>query len=502
MDPRDTPFTKELEDDFVYKRATYSWMKHIDFILADLLCIHFSMLLAYFLRMYVMSGNIRFAYKYGMYRMLGIVLTILHFCVVFFSNSYSGILRRGKLVELIKVLTHNTVMAAGLISFMYVIGISKQISRLVIIGYVLFSILSMYLVRITMKRVIKNQKVREQNMRHILLISDKENVTDIISSFNKNINDCKIVGIAMLSENTCLNETMNEIPIVANNENDIFEFAVRNVVDETFIVIDNDDSKIVQRLSNSFLQMGVTVHINLSMFTTEMPNVVVEKMNGFTVMTSSINVITPAAAFIKRLTDIVFGIVGCIVTGLLFVFLGPAIKIADPGPVFFSQKRVGKNGRLFTIYKFRSMYQDAEARKKDLMSKNKMEGLMFKMDEDPRIIGSGPDGKRKGLGYWIRTLSLDEFPNFFSILKGDMSLVGTRPPTVDEFKEYSIHHKSRLAAKPGLTGMWQVSGRSDQTDFEEVVALDAEYIKNWSIALDIKIIVKTFFVVIGRKGSI
>ena len=126
---------------------------------------------------------------------------------------------------------------------------------------------------------------------------------------------------------------------------------------------------------------------------------------------------------------------------------------------------------------------------------------MFKVDADPRILGSGKDGTRKGLGHFIRSTSLDEFPNFWSILKGDMSLVGTRPPTMDEYEKYEFHHKSRLAAKPGLTGMWQVSGRSDMTDFEEIVKLDNEYIRKWSLSLDIRIILKTFVVVFKKKGS-
>ena len=154
---------------------------------------------------------------------------------------------------------------------------------------------------------------------------------------------------------------------------------------------------------------------------------------------------------------------------------------------------MGKNGRRFKIYKFRSMYMDAEERKKELMAQNKMSGLMFKMDNDPRII---PIGK------FIRKTSIDEFPQFLNILKGDMSLVGTRPPTVDEYEQYELHHKGRLAIKPGLTGMWQVSGRSDITDFEEVVKLDNEYIMNFSISLDIKILWKTVLTVLGRKGSV
>ena len=144
---------------------------------------------------------------------------------------------------------------------------------------------------------------------------------------------------------------------------------------------------------------------------------------------------------------------------------------------------------------------DAEERKKELMAQNKMQGNMFKMDNDPRIIGS-EKGPGKGIGNIIRSLSIDELPQFYNILRGDMSLVGTRPPTMDEYNQYELHHKSRLAAKPGLTGMWQVSGRSDFTDFEEIVKMDSDYIKNWNIGLDIKIILKTVLVVLGQKGSV
>lgn len=146
------------------------------------------------------------------------------------------------------------------------------------------------------------------------------------------------------------------------------------------------------------------------------------------------------------------------------------------------------------------MYMDAEERKKDLMKKNEMQGLMFKMENDPRIIGS-EKGPGKGIGNFIRETSIDELPQFWNILKGDMSLIGTRPPTVNEYEQYDLHHKIRLSMKPGLTGMWQVSGRSDITDFEEVVRLDTEYIENWSIGMDIRILFKTIQVVLCKKGS-
>ena len=185
-------------------------------------------------------------------------------------------------------------------------------------------------------------------------------------------------------------------------------------------------------------------------------------------------------------------VIGIIIALFLVVFVGTAIKLDSPGPMFFAQERIGKTGRKFKMYKFRSMYRDAEERKKALMAQNEMNGLMFRMKDDPRITK---------VGKFIRKTSLDEFPQFFNVLKGDMSLVGTRPPTVGEFEEYSNYHKRRLGMKPGITGMWQVSGRSDITDFEEVVRMDCSYIDNWSLWLDIKILFKTVAVVLKHEGA-
>lgn len=193
------------------------------------------------------------------------------------------------------------------------------------------------------------------------------------------------------------------------------------------------------------------------------------------------------------------------ITGILFIFVAPAIYIASPGPIFFAQERVGKNGKRFKMYKFRSMYMDAEERKAELMKDNKLgDEKMFKLDFDPRVIGNKilPDGTHKtGIGDFIRRTSIDEFPQFFNVLKGDMSIIGTRPPLISETNFYEPHHRARLAIKPGITGMWQVSGRSDIIDFEEVVRLDKEYITDWNIGLDIKILFKTVMVVLRKDGS-
>ena len=194
-----------------------------------------------------------------------------------------------------------------------------------------------------------------------------------------------------------------------------------------------------------------------------------------------------------------------LLTGIIFIFVPPIIYIKSPGPIFFAQERIGRNGRKFKMYKFRSMYMDAEERKKELMAQNKVsDGMMFKMDFDPRIIGNKilPDGTKKtGIGQFIRKTSIDELPQFWNILKGDMSLVGTRPPTLDEWDKYEPHHRARMSFRPGLTGLWQVSGRSNITDFEEVVKLDTQYIGEWSVKNDIRIIFHTIVGVLKNDGA-
>ncbi len=282
-------------------------------------------------------------------------------------------------------------------------------------------------------------------------------------------------------------------------------YICRTWVDEVLIVI-SDNQPYPKKLIDQLIETGVTIHLNLA----KVSNIsgkkqFVEEIGPYTVLTTTMNYALERQLLIKRVMDIAGGLVGCLLTGIIFIFVAPAIYISSPGPIFFAQERVGKNGKKFKMYKFRSMYMDAEARKAELMKENKLgDGKMFKMDFDPRVIGNKilPDGTKKtGIGDFIRRTSLDEFPQFFNVLKGDMSVVGTRPPLVSETELYELHHYARLSIKPGITGLWQVSGRSDITDFEEVVRLDREYIDNWNVGMDIKILLKTVAVVLKKDGS-
>lgn len=198
-----------------------------------------------------------------------------------------------------------------------------------------------------------------------------------------------------------------------------------------------------------------------------------------------------ADSAIKRVVDIVGSALGLLFLALIFVPLAIAIKLDSPGPVFFSQKRHGLNGKPFTIYKFRSMVIDADRLKERV--KNEANGLIFKNFQDPRVTR---------VGKFLRSTSLDEFPQFLNVLLGDMSLVGTRPPTTDEVRHYNSRHWRRLNVKPGITGEWQVNGRSEISDFEEIVDLDLRYQQCWTPLYDLTLIWKTFYVVFAKVGAV
>lgn len=292
--------------------------------------------------------------------------------------------------------------------------------------------------------------------------------------------------------------------VVANMDN-VLDYLCRKWGDEVFWGF-SQEIIYPQDFINNLMNMGLIVHMELAnTMQSSDKKQFIEQIGHFTVLTSGINYATPGEAFLKRSMDILGGIVGTLIIGVLCIILGPLIYLQSPGPIFFSQERIGKNGKHFKMYKFRSMYPDAEEREAELMEQNRVsDGRMFKLEYDPRIIGckKRADGMiKKGIGNYIREWSLDESPQFINVLKGDMSLVGTRPPTIDEWEKYQLHHRTRMAMKHGLTGMWQVSGRSEITNFDDVVKLDIKYIEEWSMALDLRILVKTILGVLKKEGA-
>lgn len=239
-------------------------------------------------------------------------------------------------------------------------------------------------------------------------------------------------------------------------------------------------------------RMGITARIIPALWSPDDKGVHVEECQGVPFLTFRENNFNATGLLYKRILDLVGGMIGSFIFLILYPFVALAIKLDSPGPVLFKQKRVGQNGRIFGVYKFRSMYVDAEKRKQELMDRNEMHGAMFKVKDDPRITR---------VGRFIRKTSIDEIPQFLNVLKGEMSLVGTRPPTTDEVGVYQDWHYRRISAKPGITGLWQISGRNQITDFDAIVELDCAYLENWRFLHDIKILLKTVWVVITRRGA-
>ena len=482
----------------MYRKDTERWLEHLDFILLDMLCLQIAYILAYGISGYGLNP-----YNQTIYRNIALVIELINLLVIFVYGTFNSVYKRGYYVEFAVTLKHAMFVVGLELLYLFMLQEGQNFSRLsLLLTFIIYIILT-YLVRIYYKKYKKNHTSKEKKNR-LLLISDESGVSDLIKDIGNNIHSRYLVSGLVIVDKNLVGEKIEGIDVVADEES-VANYVCQEWIDGVLIVL-SEDSPYPNELIDKLVETGVPVHYNVRNIVQEKgKKQLVEKLGDYVVITTSVNYVSTRQVLIKRLMDIVAGLVGCIFTLLACIVIGPIIYIASPGPIFFAQDRVGRNGKIFKMYKFRSMYMDAEERKAELMKSNQYgDARMFKLDFDPRIIGNKilADGrKKKGIGNFIRKTSLDEFPQFFNVLKGDMSLVGTRPPLLSETALYEPHHKVRLAIKPGITGMWQVSGRSNITDFEEVVKLDREYIENWNIGLDFKILLKTFLVVFKRDGS-
>ncbi|HFJ8322551.1 TPA: sugar transferase [Enterococcus faecium] len=482
----------------MYRKNSSGWSKHIDFILLDLFCVQLAFYISYVMR----QGDWN-PYVIPIYRHMAIFIELENLTIIFLFEAYKNVLNRGYYKEAVASIKQSFMLLLVCSLYLITMQDGNDYSRvsLFIMG-VVYGLLT-YIIRILWKGLLHHRMKNGEDVSLVIVTSQKIAKNVVRNLKEKNYGMYKLSGVIVVDRDM-YGTTIGGVPVVANADN-AAEYLLQNWVDEVFINVDESvpyPKELIARCS----EMGLAVHMNLTKVSdSTRGKQFIGRVGDYTVITSSINVMTMRQAFIKRTIDILAGIIGCIATGVIFIFVAPVIYIKSPGPIFFAQERIGQNGKTFKMYKFRSMYMDAEERKAELMKENKMSNnLMFKMDFDPRIIGNKilPDGTKKtGIGQFIRSTSLDEFPQFYNVLMGKMSLVGFRPCLKSEYEKYDFHHRARIAMKPGITGMWQVSGRSDITDFEEVVKLDAEYIRNWSMGLDFRILFRTVKTVLHRNGS-
>ena len=483
------------------KRDVKGWLKHWDFILLDLLCMQLCFILSFWL-----IRGFSNPYRISNYRYQAELLFFCQLFVIAFLNDYTGILRRKGIDEFLAGFKYMAEVLLLAILYMFLTHDSGIASRLQIGFTALFFVLLSFAFRSLNKQRILRANADVRGKRTMVLFTSSRLVETALHKLNKaeDYQDSRVSHIVLFDPEIPAGFPNYDIPVSVLNEETIREIS-HEWVDEAFI-LQPDDLIFPTELMDDLMMMGITVNYTMSaIFNDKWPQTDIRKLGDYKVLTNSVKFASAGELAVKRLMDILGGLVGCLLTGILFLFIAPAIYKADPGPIFFTQERIGRNGKKFKMHKFRSMYMDAESRKTELMAQNKMkDGFMFKMEDDPRIIGSekkDKNGKPKGIGNFIRNTSLDEFPQFYDVLLGNLSLVGWRPCTVGEWEKYNLKHRIRASMKPGITGMWQVSGRSQITDFDEVVKLDREYIENWNLALDIKILLKTVWVVLCRKGA-
>ncbi len=480
-------------------------------LISDLCLVTLSFFVGYFLRdkildiypisllgEYLRDENLLAISYYAFYiGLLPVLLIIWASLLSYFGMyKYSSIKR---IPEALLIIVKTTLVGFVIFgSYVFILRLQEDISRLYI-GFIFLSsailisiekIVFVYIVKILSKRT-KSFQSALIVFRRILIVGTGKRAKNFINLIDKNPDwGIRISGILDI-DNTKKGETIQKYKVLGSLD-DLPEIIHENIIDDVVFIVPRSWLNKIEEAMLYCESAGIRVNVAVDLFKLKFSKSKQTDLFGFPLLSFESTPVKFGHLFIKRLFDFVVSGIVLVMLIPVFVITAILIKIDSEGPIFFKQSRYGLYGRTFVLYKFRTMIKDAESKILSLLKYNEMKGPVFKMTNDPRVTK---------VGMWMRKYSIDELPQLWNVLKGDMSLVGPRPPLPSEVANYDIWQRRRLSMRPGITCIWQVKGRNKIVDFSEWMKLDLEYIDNWSLALDFKILFKTIPAVLFGTGA-
>lgn len=458
--------------------------------IGNVMCIAASFFLAYWIRNTLLST------QYGKLSPVQNYLWLLLFILVVWSfllyhfglyRSYRVKSFRVELRDLVKTVLWGTLLI-GVLIFTFKL---HYVSRLFIFMFGVLAFCVLAAERGTIRALARQARRRGLNFRNILIVGSGRRARELAKIVEDHQEwSFRLLGIVVDHGNGDMT-TIGRYPVIGNIEK-MSEILHTHVVDEVIFAVSR---KKLEGLEEIFLlceELGIRARVAVNFFPHMIAKVSLDDLHGIPLLTFTTTPHNEFVLALKRGFDVIVASTSLLFLSPIFLLIALGIKMSSRGSVLFTQTRVGLNGRQFTLYKFRSMVQDAEQKKHQLLAMNQMDGPVFKMTNDPRVTT---------FGKFLRKTSLDEFPQLMNVLKGDMSIIGPRPPIPEEVAKYQSWQRRRLSMRPGLTCIWQVNGRNTIRDFDKWMKLDLQYIDNWSLGLDFKIFLKTIPTVFLGRGA-
>ncbi len=456
--------------------------------LFDLIITILSFFLAYYLRDSLFPKLLPQKFKGGLYPFSEYLPLLILVIIIFsFFLNYFKIYKSHRTYSFLREIY--LTFKVSLFSFIFIFAFLyllkwHHISRPFVILFIFIHFIVFSIEKLIIRFIANWVRKKGYNFRNLLIVGNGIRAQEIANIFKKNPQwGFKILGFISdghKSKNNILGE-IKDLPLFLQN----------NVVDDVIFAVSRSKLEELEEVLMLCQELGINTRVALNIFPKFNSKMHLEEVSGIPLLTFTRIPTDVFALFIKRIMDITLGLFLLILLFPLIVLISILIKLDSKGPILFKQKRYGLNGRVFTLYKFRTMFEDAEKRKEEVLHLNIMDGPVFKAPNDPRLTR---------IGKFLRKFSLDELPQLYNVLKGEMSLVGPRPLVLEEVQKFQRWQKRRLSMKPGLTCLWQISGRS-KLDFETWMKMDLEYIDNWSLKKDIIILLKTIPAVLTGKGA-